>query len=73
MKSYTIQLHRKRHTVLADTPRRALWLAVKAHAIPSSAWNWIKDNKAEGFYGPLSIVQNHASQMVLPLTTVKEF
>lgn len=65
MNSYTIKYYSRQRTVLAPTPRKALWLAVRARAIPSGAWNWIKDATTEGYYGPLSITKNSAPQMAL--------
>ena len=73
MKSYTIRFNNAQHTVVAATPRTALWLAVQCRAIDASAWCWMKQNKAEGHYGPLSITQNQASQLVLPLRIAKEY
>lgn len=72
MNSYTIQLHSRRCTILAPTPRKALWLAIQKRAIPNGAWGWLKDAKNEGYYGPLSIIKNHAPQLLLPLTFTQD-
>ena len=73
MKSYHINMSGKVATVLAASPRKALYLATQSRAIPASAWNFMKEHTTEGFYGPLSIQQNHGSQLVLPFINKKEF
>ena len=60
MKSFTVKLYHQQITVMANSPRQAVKLAVDSRAIPSSAWRWLGDAQLEGHYGPLSITRNHA-------------
>ena len=55
MKSLTIKLYHQQVTVMANSPRQAVKLAVDSRSIPSSAWRWLGDATTAGFYGPLSI------------------
>jgi hypothetical protein len=70
MKSYTIRLNNAQHTVLATSPRKALWLATQCRAISNMAWAYIKDGTTEGHYGPLSITRNCGIQMPLMFSHV---
>jgi len=55
MNYYIVRLYDKQRTLMANSPRQAVKLAVDDRSIPSSAWRWLGNATKAGFYGPLQI------------------